>query len=58
MVEQGGAYGAGGSGRENADLGGKVYHINQDINVYAPVPDLMETEMAFRRSQEEAAREW
>ena len=58
IVEQGGAYGAGGSGRENADLGGKVYHINQDINVYAPVPDLMETEMAFRRSQEEAAREW
>lgn len=58
MVEQKSAYGAGGSGRENADLGGNVYHINQDINVYAPVPDLMETEMAFRRSQEEAAREW
>lgn len=58
MGEQKSAYNTGTSAGGYGELGGKTYHIRQEINVYSQTSDLMETEMAFRRSQEEAAREW
>ena len=58
MIDRGGLHTVGISDGEAGNTGKKTYYINQDINVYSQTPDLMETEMAFRRSQEEAAREW
>lgn len=52
------AYNAGISAGEYGELGERTYHINQEIKVYSQTPDLMETEMAFRRAQEEAAQGW
>ncbi len=58
MADENGAYRAGQILGGSGDGERRAYYIDQNINVYSLTPDLMETEMAFRRSQEEAAREW
>lgn len=37
---------------------GKDININQEINIYSPTDDLVETTRRFKESQQEAARDW
>lgn len=36
----------------------KIYNINQQIGIYSPTDDLIETSRKFKQSQKEAAAEW
>ena len=42
----------------SSEPGGRVYHIDQNINIYSKTDDLIETTRKFRQSQKEAATEW
>lgn len=58
MNDQGMAHGAGTGGNGYEGISGRKYDINQYINIYSQTQSLIETELAFKRAQEEAAREW
>ena len=45
-------------GWKSSEPGGRVYHIDQNINIYSKTDDLIETTRKFRQSQKEAATEW
>ncbi len=45
-------------GWRSSEPGGRVYHIDQNINIYSKTDDLIETTRKFRQSQKEAATEW
>lgn len=45
-------------GWKSSKPGGRVYHIDQNINIYSKTDDLIETTRKFRQSQKEAATEW
>ena len=49
------------SGRDSSALaleGGNRYNIEQNINIYSPVEDMIETTRQFQEAQKEAARDW
>ncbi len=60
MPEASMGYGTGGTepGWRSSEPGGRVYHIDQNINIYSKTDDLIETTRKFRQSQKEAATEW
>lgn len=60
MPEASMGYGAGGTERETgpAEVGGRTYHIDQEINIYSMTDNLIETTRKFKQSQKEAATAW
>lgn len=60
MPEASMGYGAGGTERETgpAEVGGRTYYIDQEINIYSMTDNLIETTRKFKQSQKEAATAW